>query len=435
MPKKISWVMFVLCAIQLASAEVQMAAGIPAPNRIRPDILVLSPKWSAQIPPTGRVNAPEFFSVLYPGQPMAFGLIAEGPDRGQIFANVSVNVRFVAGPGGTREFHQLKPITVRSLKAEGADFALMALQAAGISGAERAKVEASTSLVTLAVFAPDWIVPEGGQTNEVEISVEVSEAKLPATLAPIRLKIRTTPDWLNEPLRTPEEMGRQMNRYHSALAPGQLLSWFRAVATTPSFRAASVHGYFAFAFKSDASARTAAVEAYPLLDARAQPPLLWALRLGGQDVGQLFPNASAAMTAALASVEPLADPPTMQHFQDPIESTAVARLGEPLDQCWAAWMATGDKRYLRRLVDLLEGAPDYPALKSWQESRGGAKGMNARVATGLEYQIAGWSIGSFQRTDPLVMDWLLYWESDPTVPATVRREIATLATNPAFRRK
>jgi hypothetical protein len=434
MRKKFSWAIFVSCALQLASAEVQPVAGILAANRIRSDIVVLSPQWSAQIPPTGRVNAPEFFSILYPGQPMAFGLIAEGPDRGQIFASVSVNVRFGTGPGSTREFHQLKPTAVRSLKAEGADVALMALQAAGISGTERAKVEAATSLVTLAVFAPDWIVPSDGRATEVEISVEVSGGTLPATIAPIHLKIRTTADWLKEPLQNAEEVGRQMNRYHSAVAPGQLLSWFQALAATPRFSAPPVHGYFAFAFKSDAAVRAAA-EAYPLLEARAQPPLLLALRLGGQDVGQLFPKASPTTTAALATVEPFEDPPTLAPFREPVEPTAVKRLGQRMDLCWAAWMATGDKGYLRCLVDLLAGAADYPAFKSWQESRGGAKGLNARVATGLEYQIAGWSIGSFQRTDPLVMDWLLYWESDPTVPAAVRREIATLATNPAFRRK
>jgi hypothetical protein len=55
-------------------------------------------------------------------------------------------------------------------------------------------------------------------------------------------------------------------------------------------------------------------------------------------------------------------------------------------------------RYLRALVGLLDGAEDFPTLQSWVKAKGGVKGLNAQVARGLAYQIAGWSIGSFQRT-------------------------------------
>ena len=98
-------------------------------------------------------------------------------------------------------------------------------------------------------------------------------------------------------------------------------------------------------------------------------------------------------------------------------------------------MATGDPSYLRALVGLLDGAADFPTYQSWVRAKGGVKGLNAQVARGLAYQIAGWSIGSFQRTDPHASDWLLFWQHDAAFPSGLRKEIASLAANPAFQRK
>jgi hypothetical protein len=67
------------------------------------------------------------------------------------------------------------------------------------------------------------------------------------------------------------------------------------------------------------------------------------------------------------------------------------------------------------------------------KTRGGVKGLNASVARGLAYQTAGWSIGAFQKADPRVADWLLYWNGDPTFPSGLRKELDGLYTNPAFR--
>ena len=96
-------------------------------------------------------------------------------------------------------------------------------------------------------------------------------------------------------------------------------------------------------------------------------------------------------------------------------------------------MATGDQSYLRAIVDRLDGAEDFPAYQSWAKAHGGVKGMNSRVAEGLVYQIAGWSLGSFQRSDPLVADWLLFWKDDATFPSKSKKEIEGLASNPAFK--
>jgi hypothetical protein len=54
---------------------------------------------------------------------------------------------------------------------------------------------------------------------------------------------------------------------------------------------------------------------------------------------------------------------------------------------------------------------------------------------GVCYSAAGWSIGSFQRSDPLAADYIEAILADPSTPANIKDELAHLGTNPAFQRK
>lgn len=310
-----------------------------------------------------------------------------------------------------------------------------ALKAGGISDADRAKLEEATSIVTLAVFATDWTVPVVDRAAEVEISVEIAGAAFAGAIEPAALMIKTVDDWMSGTASTEEEIGKQMNRYLGDIHPGQLLSSFRTLAGSRSFDASSVHGLFVFALKSNPALVAAVVDHYPTFESEIQPALLWVLQLGGHDLNKLFPTLSRSAIAPFKAIEPLADPRNRPLFEDPVDAQTIMRIGNTMDLCWAGWMATGDKSYLRALVGLLECAPHFQAFQVWQESRGGVEGLNTAVAKGLAYQIAGWSIGSFQRTDPLVADWLIYWQNDPTIPDAIRQEIAALQTNPVFDRK
>jgi len=189
-----------------------------------------------------------------------------------------------------------------------------------------------------------------------------------------------------------------------------------------------------FSFKTNTQARAAVIAAYPSLAPEVQGALLWVLRLGGADLRQLLPRLPEEIAARYDSVAALPDPRSLPEFRDPLDVEAVKQLGDTMDLCWSGWMVTGDESYLRVLVSLLGHPEDFAELQTWQKNRGGEKGLNARVANGLGYQIAGWSIGSFQRSDPLVADWLAFWQNNPAVPEVLRHEIGTLLTNPAFKR-
>ena len=65
--------------------------------------------------------------------------------------------------------------------------------------------------------------------------------------------------------------------------------------------------------------------------------------------------------------------------------------------------------------------------KDWLKVKGGAARLNAKVAEGLRYQVAGWSLSAFQLADPQVADWLLSFGQDPGLPEAVRKELGHLA--------
>lgn len=423
-----------LCLLLPAHADVQITKENAAPSRIRPNLLVLSAAWAGQIPPSGPVNAPEVLSTLYPGQKIALALIAEGPDRDKLLSEVKVSVRISSPTKGTVEQLDLKPAAIRRIKAEGADAALLALKAGGISGKDREIMEQATALISFGILQSDWAAPPVEQPEEVQITATISGNAPAVALESVSLKLRPTADWLNEPLPSQQEIGKYMNRYHEDLSPGRLLHMLTAVVSNGSLEAPAISGFFATAFRDNSAARRVALALFPSLNPKTQSALLFVLQLGGQDISGLSSTLPGGATASLPTVKPLIDLRNLPPFADPVTPEAVRGIGDIMDQCWCGWMATGDQSYLRALVGLLSGAPDFQAYQSWVKTKGGVKGLNASVARGLAYQIAGWSIGSFQRSDPHAADWLHFWENDPTFPAALRQEIAALATNPAFRR-
>jgi len=416
-----------------ARAEIKTVVAAPAPTKLWPVIVVFATDWLGRIPPTGRVNGPDFLPSLHAGQRLTVGLMAEGAGRDELLQGVAGKVSFITHPGDAAQSFDLKPAAIRQIKAEGADMSLFVLAAAGIKGDERTKVEAALSVVSLAALAPDWTVPADQPPAEVEIRVELSGPSAVA-IAPLRLPVKSVADWLKEPPPSVEAIGKQMTRYRSAVAPGELIAWFQAMARTPTLRVPAVHGYYVFSFKTNTQARAAVIAAYPSLAPEVQGALLWVLRLGGADLRQLLPRLPEEIAARYDSVAALPDPRSLPEFRDPLDVEAVKQLGDTMDLCWSGWMVTGDESYLRVLVSLLGHPEDFAELQTWQKNRGGEKGLNARVANGLGYQIAGWSIGSFQRSDPLVADWLAFWQNNPAVPEVLRHEIGTLLTNPAFKR-
>ena len=396
---------------------------------------ILPSEWPGRLPPARRVNVPEFVTSLYPGQKIALAVGAQGPQGDALLDGVGIRVTFSTAARGVVVEKVFKAETTRAIKAEGADAAMAALAAGGISGKDMAELEKAVAGVTIAVFQPEWSAPMVDHDEDVTISVVVIGKESETALRPSTIRIRQTSDWLSEPPGTLEKVGAYMNRYHGDLSPGRMLAMLRTFADGDRVDNPPIFGFFALGYAGRKDAREAAIAAFPSLDAKTQMALAVVLRMGGQDVSSLLPRLTPESASAVKGLGRLKDPRTQLTFQDPITLETARRLGGTMDECWGGWMATGDSTYLRALVGLLAGEPDYPEFKAWQKARGGAEGINDHIVRGLAYQIAGWSIGAFERADPLVADWILYWENDPTFPPQLRKELGTLLGNPNFRQK
>jgi len=239
---------------------------------------------------------------------------------------------------------------------------------------------------------------------------------------------------LKDPASDYEVLAKSYRRHRSELSPGQLLPLLREFCRLGPITSPPIHGIFASSYRQQPAALEAALELYPILDPRTQMALLYVLRRTGVNLRERMPSLPADVQTKLEAVESMKVPEDLPHFVDPVLPKQVSELGHKIDLCWAAWMATGESKYLRALVDLLAGAPDFKVFEEWTARKGGAAGLNASVARGLGYRIAGWSIGSFQRTDPLVADWLAYWRKQPDFPKQLSDELGTLPTNPAFQK-
>lgn len=427
----------VLCfggALSLAAQSLVLKQTV-VPNRIYPTVFVVPSAWASQIPPSGTVNAPQRLTTLYPGQKIALALLCEGSDRDKLLRETRITARFTSPSSGAIETRDLKPAAIRRIKAEGSDMIVIAMAAAGIGAPDRTKLKEAMATQSLAVFPVDWTAPLTAKPQEIRISVTIAGGAPPVQANDAVLSLRPDADWLKATPPTTQEYGQYMNRYHADLAPGQQLAFLKGVAAEHKVNNLAVVSFFAIAYRENALARRAAIEAFPTLDAETKMALLLVLRLAGQDLSGLAASAPAGAVAEVQSLEPLRDPRAGFTFPAPLTPAVVGELGNLMDQCWAGWMATGNASYLRAMVSFLAWAPDYAVYQKALKGPPGPAGFNASVARGIAYETAGWSIGSFQRTDPMVMDWVLYWSNDPTFPPALRRELTALPTNPIFNRK
>ena len=423
------------CFAPSASADVQVVKETPIPATIRKELWILSANWSELEPPTGAVNVPGRMDTLSPGDRIALALAADGSEREKLFDGCTLDVR-IEIDGTLFEQHGLKPTNIRRLKAEGADFAIGAIKAAGLAPGDVVRMEQATALTSLAEFRPAWTAPEVAEATEVRIEARISGGTAVATvLEAARVKIRPWADWAKDPAVDRPTIAGYFNRYQDNVPAGYLLPLFKGASSVGVLQSVPLAEFFVVAFKRNVAAQKAALDLLPSLDPTFQYTLLAVLRRGGTDITKYIHLLPAGGQNSLRSMDRDPDPPAIPDFADPVSVASARELGATMDQCWGAWMASGDPVYLRTLVNLLARAQDYPAFQSWTATKGGAKGLNGRVLRGLSYQIAGWSIASFERTDPHAADWLAFWQSDPAVPESIRKEITSLPINPAFKRQ
>lgn len=432
MALKSLFVVLGLFAPAVMPAQVKTLKDTPRPTRVSEQMWVIPSGWSDRIPPTGPVNAPGHLAVLAPAQHIALALLAEGADRDLALQGRTLQVRITSSRGS--ELITATPSGVRHIKAEGADMALSILKAGGIKGADSEDLQQKMSLVSLVSFELPWEAPAVTEEEVITLQAELKGGATPApALKPLTLELRPWSAWWEAKKGEAPDLNAFEKGFHEQPEPGLLLPMLKEAVRQNAIQTHGVYGFFVAAFRSQLAARDAVMAELPKMDPKDRWAVLMVLRLGGMDVSKASAGLAEDAQKALMDAQPLADPPALLSFEDPVDPQLAGGLGIPMDQCWGGWMATGDPKYLKGLVGQLAYASCLQDLETFMKTKPGAKGLNAKVARGLAYRTAGWSLSAFEREDPQVADWIAYWQRDSTQPAVVRTELETLATNPAFR--
>lgn len=423
-----------LCISFVMQAQAVVHKGPKEPGTVSDHVWVIPGGWLDRIPPSGSVNAPGFVEALAPGQRIGLGVISKGDDRDRLLEGRALQATITL-PSGSVTLTP-KATSIRHIKAEGADMVLSVLKAGGISGPTEKELDQATSLVSMIDFDLPWEAPPVEKEVVVTIKLELTGGVAPAPiLKPITIKVRPWSAWWADSQPQTPDLSAFMKGFHNRPEPGKLLPMLKAAVRQKALDSHAVYGFFAAAFRAQPSARDAELASLSHLEPLDQWAFLMMLRLGGVDVSAASKALAADVQKSLQDAVPLADPPELFTFEDPVDPQRLMGLGVPMDQRWGGWMATGDPNYLHGLVSQLAYAPFLPDLDNLLKTKAGAAGLNAKVARGLAYRTAGWSLASFQREDPQVADWIAFWEKDPAQPEIVRSQLGTLATNPAFRQE
>jgi hypothetical protein len=121
-------------------------------------------------------------------------------------------------------------------------------------------------------------------------------------------------------------------------------------------------------------------------------------------------------------------------LQDPFDMAPTKGLAQHLDMLWGVFGATGELKPVQTIAGALSWRADYVDFDKLRKTPNRPSTLTPSIMRGVTYMAAGWSLSSFQRTDPLVADYIEYLQTSPDTPQAVKSELAGLGTNPAFKR-
>jgi hypothetical protein len=161
-----------------------------------------------------------------------------------------------------------------------------------------------------------------------------------------------------------------------------------------------------------------------------QPPLtramgLLVLRSAGYDISGVLNSLSTEERQKFASLPQL---------QDPFDLTPTEDLFQHLDMMWAVFGATGQFKPVQTVASALSWRNDYEDFDKLRKTPNHRSTLTPSIVRGVTYTAAGWSLLSFQKSDPLVADYIDYLLASADTPGPVKSELGKLWSNPAFER-
>ncbi len=370
---------------------------------------VVTRQWPAALSP---VNAPVSLKYLSPGQCVRIGVVS-GPDQQRSLDNVQIGFR-VRLSGNEQVLAPEPPKAVRQIKPEGYDLVVGALHAAGV-GAPK------LGMASMAASSGQWCVPGDAAPGTVEFDVSAFADGKTTILKPAFADIDsfTAPD---VPFKTADDVGQFIMAYHFSPRPALLVPAVRLLSADQQ-AASNTQQFLVSAFREDPQS---AALLGPEIAASPKPTQLLMLYLLAKANVTLVnpPTLDEAEKNTVAQAPPL---------PDPYDVTPNPELWSRLDLLWAEFFATGHIEPVRAITRALAWRKDYEAFVQMRNEGKPVTEFTDSIVRGLTFSAAGWGLGSFQRTDRLAADYIEAIAASPETPPEIKKELAVLQTDPAFR--
>jgi hypothetical protein len=304
----------------------------------------------------------------------------------------------------------------KNIKPEGTDFVNSALAAGGIAAPDM-------SVASMAGSAAKWCVPGDAQGGRLEIvplaTLDGKSVKMKTASINVASMLHPTPSFKNA-----EEASQWMQRYHFAPQP-TLLVPAAQILLPQKDGLPFTQAFLEAAFRQD-----------PTTAARLGTTLATSDKVSRMFTLDLLAKAGILLESPppLSEEEKklLAQAPALP---DPFDMRPDGELFSKLDRLWGTFSATGRIEPIKALTSALAWRADYDAFVQMKKEGKKPTELTESLARGLAYMAAGWSLDSFKGNDVLVADYLEAIAVAPDTPASIKKELAGLDSEPAFHRK
>jgi hypothetical protein len=405
-------------------AQVEIKKQKPTPAKIESHLFIVGEpvvreQWTHTLK---LVNAPKNVTLLNPGQCIRVGLLATGDDRDSYLEKTKLSFRVQFA--GQNQDHPLSPLAqIKQIKPEGGDFVTQALAAADIKNP-------FLTMASLGASADNWCVPTDAQDGSAVIEGEIETLGGHQKLKSVKIQIESFETGSKRPFKDGEEASNFLMHYHWQPNPARLFPALQSLAADKSLRenlanlessvvtfgsALKASPAGAQDFMNRISTQTGFTRAYGLLS----------LLQGGYEIGPVLKTMSAEDQQKFAHRPDLPDPYDFNHVED---------IGAREDMLWGIFITTGDFAPIQQITSALKWRTDWDEFQKALKSPTPPKQWTPAIGRAVGYAAAGWSLGSFQRTDPLAADYIEFMLASPEIPESVKAELKGLSTNPAFQR-
>jgi hypothetical protein len=397
----------------------------PMPAKIEKEILVFpNSVVEEQWPHTLKlVNPPQNLKLLNPGECIRIGIVAVGDDRDSLLEKTQLFFRVEFA--GQAQDHALAPFAgIKQIKPEGLDEVMQVTAAANVE-------IPPMSTASLGASAGKWCVPDNAQDGTATIDAEIESPAGHQKQTAARIQIESFEAGSKHLFNNVEDLETFTMGYHYQPNPARLypeLLFFCSdkKLSSNSDQIADQAALLSAALKDDSAAAKDFLARVAARGGCQRALGLLGLLMGGYDIAPALQVMNEDDRQMFQQRPELPDP---YAFDSPAEIPA------KFDMLWAIFATTGQFAPIQKIATGLEWRSDWEAFDKARKSSKQIKEWTPSIGRALAYSAAGWSISSFQRTDPLAADYIDFLVASPDTPDAVKTELKGLLTNPAFKRQ